>query len=91
MIQSAIGRSTELISPDSNIIIIIVRKGSRPMRTQMVDAIGLVSETPGMRPTDPLSFPGPEEPIHLQRINTVISSIVGADNGNRVGGLTRTL
>jgi len=85
VIYSAIGRSTKLVSPDSNIV--IVRKGSRPIRTQMVDALGFFSEKPGMRSTDQLPFTDPEEPIPLQRINTGISSIVGADNGNRVGGL----
>ena len=31
-------------------------------------------------------IPSHEEPIPLQRINTGVSTIVGADNGNRVGG-----
>ena len=40
----------------------------------------------GKHPPDLLSHQDPEEPIPLQRINTSVSSIVGANNGNRVGG-----
>ena len=78
VIHSAIGRSTNLISPDSNII--IIRKGSRPIRTQILDALELFSE-------ESLDMPSLKEgPIPLQRITTGVSSIVGVDNGNRVGG-----
>ncbi|KAF8801609.1 phospholipid-translocating P-type ATPase [Phlegmacium glaucopus] len=85
----AIGRSTNLINPDSNII--IVRRGSNPIRTQILNALGFFSEKSAMRPADLLSGNDPEEPIPLQRMNTGVSSIVGADNGNRVGGLVLVL
>jgi phospholipid-translocating ATPase len=71
-----------LISPDSNIL--IVRKGSRPIRTQVLDALDqFFSEEPLKSSSEVTSR---EEPIALQRINTGVSTIVGADNGNRVGG-----
>ena len=85
MIHSAIGRSTNLIGSDSNII--IVRKGSRTIRTQLLNALEqFFSEDLVKRPLDSLSGKDLEEPVPLQRINTGISSIVGADNGDRVGG-----
>jgi hypothetical protein len=83
VIHSAIGRSTNLISPDSNII--IVRKGSRPIRTQVLNALEefFPEDMAKWPPSERLSG---EEPVPLQRINTGVSTIVGADNGNRDGG-----
>ena len=77
----AIGRSTNLISPDSNIL--IVRKGSRPIRVQVLDALEMFFEEPIKSSSE---RPLRDEPIPLQRINTGVSTIVGADNGNRDGG-----
>jgi phospholipid-translocating ATPase len=79
----AIGRSTNMISPDSNIV--IVRKGSRPIHTQMLNALEqfFSEDLVKLPPSEQLSH---EEPIPLKRINTGVSTIVGADNGSRDGG-----
>lgn len=84
---SAIGRSTNLISPDSNIL--IVRKGSRPIRTQVLNALEQFFSEDPVKSSSELPFREEDEeeaPIPLQRINTGVSTIVGADNGNRDGG-----
>lgn len=82
-IYPAIGRSTNLIGPDSNII--IVRKGSRSIRTQVLNALEqFFSEDLGKWPSSEAISSG--EPVPLQRMNTGVSTIVGTDNGNRVGG-----
>ena len=44
------------------------------------------SEDLGKSSTELPSGDEPNQPIPLQRINTGVSTIVGADNGNRVGG-----
>ncbi|KAF8163678.1 hypothetical protein B0H34DRAFT_649957 [Crassisporium funariophilum] len=81
----AIGRSTNLISPESNVV--VIRKGSRPVLTQMLDALEqFFPEDYAKQPSAPISQKDHEQPIPLQRVNTGVSSIVGADNGNRPGG-----
>jgi len=84
----AIGRSTNLINPSSNIV--IIHGSSRPAHDQMVDALAqffpkqqdTTKDQLGSLSTEGIS----EEPIPLRRINTGVSSIVGADNGARPGG-----
>ena len=49
----------------------------------MLNALEFFSEDPIKLSSE---LPSREEPIPLQRINTGVSTIVGADNGNRVGG-----
>lgn len=88
----AIGRSTNLIAPDSNII--IVRGGNDrgvPIPQQMMNAIekffpeslddGAVIERPAR-----FSVSSTERPNALRRVDTGISSIVGSQNGDRPGG-----
>ncbi|EKM82413.1 hypothetical protein AGABI1DRAFT_117898 [Agaricus bisporus var. burnettii JB137-S8] len=94
----AIGRSTNLISPDANII--IVRGGPRPARDQIIAATAHFFPGAFASPST-LDFkdikrspsPSPENDkvkaeggdIPLQRIMTG-ASIVGDDNGDRPGG-----
>ena len=84
IIYSAIGRSTNLIGVESNIL--IVRKGSRPIRTQVLDALAQFFTEDPIKSSAELPSNEEDEPIPLQRINTGVSTIVGADNGNRNGG-----
>ncbi|KAJ3576870.1 hypothetical protein NP233_g101 [Leucocoprinus birnbaumii] len=86
----AIGRSTNLVSPESNII--IVRGGPRPARDQMKTAMAQffpdASASASMVDLSRKSSDtqkDKERAIPLQRINTG-ASIVGEDNGERPGG-----
>ncbi|KAL0571364.1 hypothetical protein V5O48_010602 [Marasmius crinis-equi] len=80
----AIGRSTNLIGHDSNIV--IVRGGGRPVADQMRAAIEkffpeTAEDMPEIKPRSSMSsHPG------LHRVNTGVSSIVGENNGERPGG-----
>ncbi|TRM59267.1 hypothetical protein BD626DRAFT_508768 [Schizophyllum amplum] len=90
----AIGHSTNLISPESNIIVIRGGgEGSRPVQQQMMaaaeeffpdsgilDEFGELTESKSPNPREGVS------PRALQRVNTGVSIIVGADNGDRPGG-----
>jgi phospholipid-translocating ATPase len=91
----AIGRSTNLIGNDSNII--IIRGGNtkgRPVDEQMAHAVkkffpdsGIVTEDlPRSRPSSTSSRNDGRLDIALQRIDTGVSSIVGTENGDRPGG-----
>ncbi|KAL0946504.1 hypothetical protein HGRIS_012720 [Hohenbuehelia grisea] len=89
----AIGHSTNLIAPESNII--IIRGGSRPVYEQLGAAADsffpesdLLKEESAMeRPSrHSTTSDGGERPHPLRRVNTGVSSIVGHDNGNRPGG-----
>ncbi|KAF5390158.1 hypothetical protein D9757_002920 [Collybiopsis confluens] len=102
---AAIGYSTNLIAPDSNII--VVRGGneiSRPVYQQMIGAVqeffpesGILDDFGTLIPGRPLhrqqsgssSHDNSQQLIPLQRVQTGISSIVGPDNGDRPGGLER--
>ncbi|KAJ7436207.1 phospholipid-translocating ATPase [Mycena latifolia] len=93
----AIGHSTNLIGKESNIIVIRGGdEGSRPVYEQMVRAIeeffpesGILDDEGAVVPAHPRtssSNSAQERPYPLRRVNTGISSIVGADNGDRPGG-----
>lgn len=87
----AIGRSTNLIAEESNII--IIRGSERPVEQQMIQAVeeffpdsgildeyGLVTCSPKQPSTDSASnFP-------MRRLSTGVRDIVGDDNGDRPGG-----
>lgn len=85
----AIGRSTNLISSDANII--IVRGGTR---RSVQDQMSLALARHFLEQADDklVSTPIAVEPepmkggIPLQRINTGVTDIVGPDNGERAGG-----
>ncbi|KAF9261251.1 phospholipid-translocating P-type ATPase [Marasmius fiardii PR-910] len=82
----AIGRSTNLIGHDSNII--IVRGGGRPVEHQIRGALERffpenLSEIPEPA-AKPRSSTSSRPDLH--RVNTNVSSIVGEDNGERPGG-----
>ncbi|KAF9263183.1 phospholipid-translocating P-type ATPase [Marasmius fiardii PR-910] len=81
----AIGRSTNLIGHDSNII--IVRGGGRPIGSQLRSAIERFF--PENLPEIPEPTARPESTSSrsdLHRVNTNASSIAGGDNGERPGG-----
>ncbi|KAG1855055.1 hypothetical protein C8R48DRAFT_609418 [Suillus tomentosus] len=84
----AIGRSTNLIAEDSNII--IIRGSDRPVEHQMIQAVeeffpdsgildqhGIASKSPSTESTS--AFP-------MRRLSLGVRDIVGDDNGNRPGG-----
>ncbi|KAF9076326.1 phospholipid-translocating ATPase [Rhodocollybia butyracea] len=87
----AIGHSTNLISNNSNII--VLRGGSESSRSvyqQMVGAIeeffsdrDIVDDIPRLKPARSSDS---QSPIPLQRVQTGLSSIVGSNNGDRPGG-----
>nr|GAT54067.1 phospholipid-translocating ATPase [Mycena chlorophos] len=84
----AIGKSTNLITPDSNII--IIRGGNDRGRTisqQMQFAIDTYfSDSEVSRPRRSTSGHEGETEYPLQRVDTGVTSIVGEHNGERPGG-----
>ncbi|KZP18292.1 phospholipid-translocating ATPase [Athelia psychrophila] len=90
----AIGHSTNLIGKESNIIIVRGgNKGGRPVYEQMLTAVeeyfpqsGILQDGGVMASEAQLGGTGPDGPYPMRRVNTGISSIVGADNGDRPGG-----
>ncbi|KAJ7080403.1 hypothetical protein B0H15DRAFT_1025227 [Mycena belliarum] len=89
----AIGHSTNLIGKESNIIILRGGdEGSRPVHEQMMRAIEEFfpeSEDAAAVPAHPRfssSSSTQDRPVPLRRLSTGISSIVGANNGERPGG-----
>jgi hypothetical protein len=89
--DAAIGRSTNLIAEESNII--IIRGSDRPVQQQMIQAVedffpdsgildehGLVTSASKSPSTESASaFP-------MRRLSTGVRDIVGDDNGDRPGG-----
>jgi phospholipid-translocating ATPase len=92
MLLPAIGHSTNLIGRDSNII--VIRGGNpagRPVYQQMMHAVeeffpesGILDQN-GSLSAIPRSSMSSDRP-GLARVETGISSIVGANNGDRPGG-----
>ncbi|KAJ7904440.1 phospholipid-translocating ATPase [Mycena olivaceomarginata] len=88
----AIGKSTNLITPDSNII--IIRGGNDRGRTIQQQLLFAIEKYfPEIDAADMVEVSrkgasaGQGEPFYpLERIETGISSIVGAENGDRPGG-----
>ncbi|GLB34572.1 putative cation transport ATPase (P-type) (TC 3.A.3) family, type IV subfamily protein [Lyophyllum shimeji] len=84
----AIGRSTNLIANDSNIIIIRGGNEGRTVYQQMLHAIDKFFPDSGLGAGD---LPRPstssrDHNIPLQRINSGVSSVVGSQNGDLPGG-----
>ncbi|KAF8205548.1 phospholipid-translocating ATPase [Mycena galopus ATCC 62051] len=92
----AIGHSTNLISKESNIIVIRGGDdGSRPVYEQMVCAVQEFFPESGILDDEGVVVPahrrassasGPERPHPLRRLNTGLSSIVSNTNGDKPGG-----
>ncbi|KAF5369162.1 hypothetical protein D9615_009965 [Tricholomella constricta] len=84
----AIGRSTNLIANDSNIIIIRGGGEGRTVYQQMIHSIDKFFPESGLGTGDhPRASTSSRDPqIPLQRINTGVTSIVGSQNGDRPGG-----
>lgn len=86
----AIGKSTNLITPDSNII--IIRGGNERGRTiqqQMLFAMEKYfpeNDTAGMVDLSRQTTSGQDRYYPLERIETGVSTIVGEHNGERPGG-----
>ncbi|KAF9053140.1 phospholipid-translocating ATPase [Panaeolus papilionaceus] len=80
----AIGRSTNLISSDSNIL--IVRKGSIPIQEQMQNALDQFFSEEGLQLSEKQPPVDENQFIPLKRFNTGVTSIVGEHNGERPGG-----
>ncbi|KAK7467656.1 hypothetical protein VKT23_004709 [Stygiomarasmius scandens] len=87
----AIGRSTNLIAPDSNII--IVRGGNKPVEQQLANALTQFFPEQSEQPAPPRPSMQSRRSsrraswMHaLQRVDTGVSSIVGEGNGERPGG-----
>ncbi|KAF8891364.1 hypothetical protein BD779DRAFT_1514830 [Infundibulicybe gibba] len=88
----AIGRSTNLVEPDSNVIIVRGNNQGHPVLRQIRHAMEKYfpdSEVvaPGARlPRSSTSSRDGDRNIPLQRIDTSVSSIAGSGNGERPGG-----
>ncbi|KAJ7907347.1 hypothetical protein B0H13DRAFT_2332504 [Mycena leptocephala] len=93
----AIGHSTNLISKESNIIVIRDGDdGSRPVYEQMIRAVdeffpesGILDDEGVLIPAHPRassSGSGQERPHPMRRVNTGLSSIVSNTNGEKPGG-----
>ncbi|KAK7061656.1 phospholipid-transporting ATPase [Favolaschia claudopus] len=84
----AIGKSTNLITPDSNII--IIRGGNdrgRTIHQQLLFAIEKYFPEMEIAPVSRPRVSGEGETFYpLERVETGISSIVGTENGDRPGG-----
>ncbi|KAJ4478456.1 phospholipid-translocating ATPase [Lentinula aciculospora] len=80
----AIGRSTNLIGPDSNII--VVRGSSKPVDQQLSNALERFFPDHKVEDRPPSRPPTPSRMHPLTRADTNVSSIVGGDNGERPGG-----
>ncbi|KAJ4466566.1 hypothetical protein C8R41DRAFT_803316 [Lentinula lateritia] len=80
----AIGRSTNLIGHDSNII--IVRGSSKPVHQQISNALERFFSEYQMQERPPSRPSTPSRMHPLTRADTNVSSIVGGDNGDRPGG-----
>ena len=88
-IMLAIGRSTNLIGTDANIIHLCGSGKGRPVDEQMAHAVKKFFPDSGIVAEDlprPSSRNDGHRDIPLQRIDTGISSIVGTENGDRPGG-----
>jgi len=88
--NTAIGHSTNLISKESNMIV-VRGDGSRPVWNQMMNAMHEffpeVAEVQGITKDPDAEDPAaPDGPYPLKRVNTGVTSIVGSDNGERPGG-----
>lgn len=88
--QPAIGHSTNLISKESNMII-VRGDGSRPVWNQMVNAMqeffAEEAEVQGIAADVDKQIPLESDDAYpLRRVNTGVTSIVGSDNGERPGG-----
>lgn len=89
-LRTAIGHSTNLISKDSNMII-VRGDGSRPIWNQMANAMqeffSEEAEAQGITVDEDKQNPAEaDETFPLRRVNTGVTSIVGSDNGERPGG-----
>ena len=94
LFNQAIGHSTNLIGKESNII--IVRGGNqpgRPVYQQMLAAMEEYFPDSGVVTEDAVASEAPsggssstDVVYPVRRVNTGISSIVGANNGDRPGG-----
>ena len=84
----AIGHSTNLIGRDSNIIVIRGGNGSgRPVTNQMIHAIEqFFPESGPVEDKENLAQSQPTSPGGLRRVDTGVTSLVGAGNGERPGG-----
>lgn len=84
----AIGRSTNLVSHDSNII--IIRGGSRPVDQQISRAFAVFfpdfDTTEKIEKQPRSSMTSHDSRPRLERVDTGFSSIVGSENGERPGG-----
>jgi phospholipid-translocating ATPase len=83
----AIGYTTHLLTPDTNLI--IVREGAHSIQQQISDALETFFGEEGLAITRTLSRAsvGDLRP-RLDRVNTGVRSLVGGDNGTRSGGFS---
>ncbi|RSH90127.1 hypothetical protein EHS25_001460 [Saitozyma podzolica] len=81
----AIGYTTHLLTPETNLI--IVREGNHSVQDQLRDALdGFFGDEPLSRTSSRASRTS--DPAALERINTGVRSLVGRDNGHRPGGFS---
>lgn len=89
-VSLAIGRSTNLVNEDSNLIVLRGTTDGKPVMDQMKDALeiffGDTHTIPDKRRASTDDGGGGRNGLPLKRLNTGLSSIVGPKNGERPGG-----
>lgn len=82
----AIGYTTHLLTPETNLI--IVREGQHSIHDQISDALETFFGEEGLAVTRTVSRASVDLRPRLDRVNTGVRSLVGGDNGLRPGGFS---
>lgn len=82
----AIGYTTNLLTPDTNLI--IVRPGNHTIYEQLRDSLEGFFGDDSLRRSTSLAAMDTRRSSQLHRVNTGVRSLVGDDNGKRPGGFS---
>lgn len=82
----AIGYTTNLLTPDANLI--IIRDGHHTIYEQLRDSLEGFFDDNSLTQTNSLAQHETRRSTQLQRVNTGAHSLVGDDNGTRPGGFS---
>jgi phospholipid-translocating ATPase len=82
----AIGYTTHLLTPETNLI--IVREGLNSVKDQISDALETFFGEEGLAVARTISRASVDLRPRLDRVNTGVRSLVGGDNGLRPGGFS---
>lgn len=82
----AIGYTTNLLTPETNLI--IVREGNHTIAEQLRDSLEGFFGDDSLRRSTSLTQLDTRHSTQLRRVNTGVGSLVGEDNGTRPGGFS---